>query len=314
MRAVFFGTPAIATPALAALYEVAEIAGVVCQPDRPSGRGLKKGFSPIKQFALARGLEVHQPTRLRDGTLAEWLRQRHVDVALVLAYGRILPKDVLSAPKHGCLNLHASLLPRYRGAAPIQWALSRGETQTGISLMQMDEGLDTGPVYTRRTLEIMPEENAGELTERLSLLAADVVREDLHRVLRGDLPSQPQDDREATLAPPIRAEQQLLDWTDAAISLSNWVRALAPRPGARTSVRGKNLKILKARAVQQTVSDTKGGVRIRPPQDIFVQTGRGSLAVLSGQLEGKRACSARDLINGRVLLQGDLLTRPTLSH
>src|SRR6187402_1711915 len=147
MRAVFFGTPLIAVPALQALTQVAEIVAIVCQPDRPSGRGLKLSAPPVKEAAQALGIDVHQPTKVRTGELATWLREKHADVALVMAYGRILPADVLAAPRRGAMNLHASLLPKLRGAAPINWAIVHGETQTGVSLMQMDEGLDTGPVY-----------------------------------------------------------------------------------------------------------------------------------------------------------------------
>src|ERR1051325_6933549 len=152
MRAVFFGTPLIAVSALRALTQVAEVTAVVCQPDRPSGRGLKLEQPPVKDAALELGLSVHQPTKVRNGELATWLREQRADVALVMAYGRILPADVLAAPRRGAMNLHASLLPRYRGAAPINWVIVRGEAQTGVSLMQMDEGLDTGPVYSRHVL------------------------------------------------------------------------------------------------------------------------------------------------------------------
>jgi len=179
MRAVFFGTPQVAVPALRALTQVAEVTAVVCQPDRPSGRGLKVSAPPIKEAALELGLSVHQPTKVRNGELAQWLRDQRADVALVMAYGRILPSEVLSAPRRGAMNLHASLLPGYRGAAPINWVIVNGEPQSGISLMQMDEGLDTGPVYARHVLGLTETETAGTLAERIATLAAHVVRADL---------------------------------------------------------------------------------------------------------------------------------------
>src|SRR5689334_20250065 len=192
MRAVFFGTPELAVPSLRALSEVSEVVGVVCQPDRPAGRGLELRQPAVKRVALELGLTVYQPEKVRTGELANWLLERDLDVALVLAYGRILPKPVLEAPRRGCVNLHASLLPRYRGAAPIQWAIVRGEQQTGISLMQMDEGLDSGPVYSRHEIGIGPDETGAELAARLSELAAQVVRADLARVVKGELRAEAQ--------------------------------------------------------------------------------------------------------------------------
>src|SRR5450432_2108021 len=181
VRAVFFGTPAIAVPALRALAEVAEIVGVVCQPDRPAGRGLKLQPPAVKTAALELGYAVHQPVKVKTGNLDQWLSDRAPDVALVLAYGRILPSAVLSAPRRGCMNLHASLLPRWRGAAPINWSIMHGDHETGVCLMQMDEGLDTGPVYARRAIAIGDQETAGELAERLAATSAQLVREVLAR-------------------------------------------------------------------------------------------------------------------------------------
>lgn len=185
MRAIFFGTPDIAVPSLEALREVAEVVAVVCQPDRPAGRGLELRAPPVKERALALGFEVVQPEKVKTPEFAAWVEARKADVALVIAYGRILPKAVLEGPRRGCMNLHASLLPRYRGAAPIQWAIVRGETETGVCLMQMDEGMDTGPVFTRRAIPIGRDETAGELGGRLGRLAAELVREDLPRAVAG---------------------------------------------------------------------------------------------------------------------------------
>ena len=163
MRALFFGTPDIAVPALDALCDVAEVVGVVCQPDRPAGRGMKLRAPPVKARALEHGLEVQQPTRIKKGDFPAWIESKQADVALVIAYGRILPARLLDAPRRGCMNLHASLLPKHRGAAPINWAIAGGETKTGISLMQMDEGCDTGPVFSRHAIPIGADETAGEL-------------------------------------------------------------------------------------------------------------------------------------------------------
>src|SRR6188768_1859725 len=243
MRAVFFGTPQIAVPALRALTQVAEVAAVVCQPDRPSGRGLKIAPPPVKEAALELGLSVHQPTKVRTGELAAWLREKAVDVALVMAYGRILPADVLAAPRRGAMNLHASLLPRYRGAAPINWVIVHGETQTGVSLMQMDEGLDTGPVYARHAMDLSDTETAGTLGERMATLAAHVVRADLASAVEGKLMADPQDEALASHAPLIERAHLQVDWSRPALEIARLIRGMAPRPGAFTLLGGKVLRL-----------------------------------------------------------------------
>jgi methionyl-tRNA formyltransferase len=316
VRSVFFGTPAIAVPALRALAEISELVGVVCQPDRPAGRGLTLAEPAIKVAARELGIEAHQPAKVKTGNLHEWLAERRVDVALVLAYGRILPAAVLGAPRAGCLNLHASLLPKYRGAAPINWAIAHGEHETGISLMQMDEGLDTGPVYTKHVLTIGAAENAGELALRLAALAADVVRQDVRRVVAGELTPAAQEHALATHAPPILREHTLIDWRKPAIDIVNLVRAMAPRPGASTRLRGKNLRILAARAlapgaraVPQHDPLPPGEVRVVERNRLWVGAGHGSVELSTAQLEGKKPLSATDLINGRALKDGDVLSR-----
>lgn len=308
MRAVFFGTPAIAVPALRALTQVAEVAAVVCQPDRPAGRGLKLSAPPVKDAARELGIDVHQPTKVRTGELAQWLREKRADVALVMAYGRILPGDVLAAPRRGAMNLHASLLPKYRGAAPINWAIVRGETETGISLMQMDEGLDTGPVYSRHVLAISETETAGSLAERIAALGAEVVRADLARAVEGDLQAEPQDPALASHAPLIEREHLRIDWGRPALDIARLVRGMAPRPGAFTLLGGKSLRVLDARpqAGPMPPGASPGTVSILGKRAL-VATGDGTLELLVAQAEGKKALSAADLINGRVLNEGVLL-------
>jgi len=283
VRAVFFGTPPIAVPSLLALTRVAEVVGVVTQPDRPAGRGLQLHEPAVKVKARELGIPVNQPKKVRTGELSAWLRELAPDVGLVIAYGRILPADVLSAPRLGCLNLHASLLPRYRGAAPIQWSIIEGEKETGISLMQMDEGLDTGPVYSRHVLTLAGDETTGSLTERLADLAAQVVESDLSRVVRGELVAVAQDAGLATHAPPIEREHTLVDWKRSARVIAQQVRGLSPRPGAVTSLGGKQLRLTQA------------------------VPGLAPFELLSAQVEGKRELPARDLVNGRVLVAGRIL-------
>jgi methionyl-tRNA formyltransferase len=303
VRAIFFGTPAIAVPSLHALADVAEIVGVVSQPDRPSGRGLETHPTPIKAAALALGAEVHQPLKVRTGELSAWMRERRADVALVLAYGRILPRDVLDAPRAGCLNLHASLLPKLRGAAPINWAIVRGEAETGISLMRMDEGLDTGPVFSTEKLAIDARETGGTLAEKLANLAAEVVRRDLTRAVSGEIEPTPQDALLATHAPPITRDDCRVDWTKSAADVDRLVRGMAPRPGTFTSVRDKQLSLVEVRPFDEPVDGAPGTVRL-VHKAVRVATGRGSVEIVRAKLEGKREQGGADLVNGRVLVDG----------
>ena len=308
MRAVFFGTPQIAVPALRALTQVAEVAAVVCQPDRPSGRGLKVASPPIKEAALELGLSVHQPTKVRTGELATWLREKNADVALVMAYGRILPADVLAAPRRGAMNLHASLLPRYRGAAPINWVIVNGETQTDISLMQMDEELDTDPVYSRHALDLSETETASTLAERMATLGAHVVRADLAAAVDGKLTAEPQDPALASHAPLIERQHLQVDWGRSAIEIARLVRGMAPRPGAFTLVAGKVLRLHETRvtAGPMAPSALPGTVSVLGKRAL-IATGSGTLELVNAQLEGKKALMTQDLINGRVLSEGLVL-------
>lgn len=305
-RSVFFGTPDFAVPALSALHELTRVVSVVCQPDRRSGRGMKLRAPPVKEAALELGLPVHQPLRVKDGELECWLRELRVDVALVAAYGRILPLGVLAAPARGCLNLHASILPAYRGAAPIQWALLDGQPETGISLMQMDEGMDTGAVYAVRRLAIPEGMNAGELTRALAELAAEVTRDEVMAVLRGELSTTPQDPLLVTLAPPITREQAQIDWSQFNVQIQNQVRAFAPSPGAFTFAGDRRLKLLDVRLGTSGLTGEAGTVRAIG-SSLEVVCGRGTLELLRAQPDGRNAQGARDLLNGRVIEPGQRL-------
>jgi methionyl-tRNA formyltransferase len=308
VRTVFFGTPDIAVPALRALAEVTEVVGVVCQPDRPRGRGLELAEPAVKIAARELGLEVHQPVKVKTGNLDEWVRAQHADLGVVLAYGRILPQAVLDAPRLGFVNLHASLLPAYRGAAPIQWAIIRGETETGISLMQMDAGLDTGPVFLEREIAILPDESAGALSARLAELAATVVREEIPRLFRGELTAVPQEAARATLAPPLVKEHGRVDWRLTGREIKNLTRGLNPRPGAFTTLSGKTVKILTVEPSGAAPTGGTPGTVVRADKSgVFVATGDGAIELLVAQVEGKKPLSGRDLVNGRSLKEGDML-------
>lgn len=263
---------------------------------------------PVKEAALELGLSVHQPTKVRTGELAAWLREKAVDVALVMAYGRILPADVLAAPRRGAMNLHASLLPRYRGAAPINWVIVQGETQTGVSLMQMDEGLDTGPVYARHALDLSDTETAGTLAERIATLAAHVVRADLAAAVEGKLDAEPQDEALASHAPLIERSHLQVDWGRSALEIARLVRGMAPRPGAFTRLGGKVLRLHETRPAPGPIAPgaAPGTVSVLGKRAL-IATGSGTLELLNAQLEGKKALMAQDLINGRVLVEGLIL-------
>jgi len=308
MRTIFFGTPRIAVPALEALAEISQICGVICQPDRPAGRGLGLRAPPVKQRALELGLEVVQPKRLKRGKFPEWMQSQEADVALVMAYGRILPKALLDAPRRGCINLHASILPKYRGAAPISWAIVGGETETGITLMQMDEGCDTGPILGCVKVPIGPDQTAGELADELAALAGQVVRDLLPAAVGGQLEAIPQNDERATPAPLIRKEDGLVSFAEPAPQVHDRVRGMTPWPGAYTFLGGdQRLKLLETKVGEAT------GERAAEPGTIVaidksgarVACGAGTvLLIRRAQVAGRKALTAQQLSTGRTIAVG----------
>ena len=265
---------------------------------------MKRAAPPVKEAALALGLDVYQPVRVRDGELQRWLEARRPDVALVVAYGRILPPPVLGAPTRGCLNLHASVLPEYRGAAPIQWAIAEGRTETGISLMQMDAGMDTGPVFAVRRLPITPETSGGELTRALAELAAAMVGEEFLAAAAGELVAVPQDDARASSAPPITKEHLAIDWARSGADIVNQVRAFSPAPGAFTFSGERRLKVLEARLGAGSSSAPPGVILGTHGAALEVACGGGSVQIWRAGAEGKSPQSGRDLVNGRWLEVG----------
>lgn len=253
IRTVFMGTPAIATPSLEALIadERIDLVGVVAQPDRPKGRSMRRQAPPTKEVALARSLRVLQPESAKDPEFIASIEALEPDVAVVMAYGQILRPRLLAVPKHGCVNIHTSLLPKYRGAAPIQWAVYHGESETGITLIQMDPGMDTGPTIAKETTDIGDRETASELSERLSQIAASLLLEALPRYVAGELALEPQDDRLATMAPKLEKADGHIDWSRDARSIDCQIRAFSDWPGAYADLRRQNeppirIKILSA--------------------------------------------------------------------
>jgi methionyl-tRNA formyltransferase len=302
MRVLFYGTPEFALPTLRTLLARHAVAAVVTQPDRPAGRGQRLQASPVKQLALAQGLPVLQPPRLRDPGWAERLRAFEPDVAVVVAFGQILPRAVLDVPRRGSINVHASLLPRYRGAAPIAWAIIRGERETGITTFRMDEGMDSGPVLLRRAIAIDPGETAGELAERLAPLGAEVLAETLDRL--DALVPVPQEGGAATLAPRLRKDDGGLDWTRPATELAARIRGLNPWPGASTHTPLGRLLIWRARAVPGA---GEPGRLIATGGALGIGCGEGLLEPTEVQPESRRAMSWETFLHGARLEAGALL-------
>ena len=310
MRVVFMGTPQFAVPSLRACFDVGEVVAVVTQPDKPKGRGRELAPPPVKGVAQERGIPVLQPARIRNTGFAEELRAFAPDVCVVAAYGKILPPDVLAVPKHGSVNVHASLLPRWRGAAPIQWALAAGDTRTGVCLMQMEEGLDTGPVISCAEVAIDPRDTSESLHDRLSELGAQLLRRDLPRYVRGELVPAPQPAEGVTLAPMIKKEDGRLDFRRSAVELERRVRAFTPWPGAFAELREEGgptlLKIHRAHAGPSSRLAPPGTL-VSASEGLEVACGEGSLWLEEVQPEGRRRMSAAEFLAGRRLTPGTAL-------
>lgn len=296
------GTPAFAVPCLFALFEVADVELVITQPDKPQGRGLTLTPPPVKELALKRGVRVIQPEKARDGVLERELRALELDFALVVAYGKILPEGVLTAPRLGCLNVHASLLPRWRGAAPIQWAIVSGDKRTGVCLMQMDVGMDTGPVLARRVVDIRENETGGELFERLSQLSGDLVRAEIPRFVAGELTPEPQPSEGVTRARMIEKEDGALDFTHTAQAVHDRARGFHPWPGAFTALADKRIKIHRTRIVAtEGQLGEPGEVLSVGDAGIVVACGKGALRIEELQPEGKKRMDAKAFLAGHPL-------------
>ncbi len=293
MRIVFMGTPDFSVPILQALAAQHEIVAVYSQPPRPAGRGKAERKSPVQQSAEALGLPVRHPVSLRTQSAADDFAQLQCDVAVVVAYGLILPPSILQAPKRGCLNIHASLLPRWRGAAPIHRAILAGDAETGICIMRMDEGLDTGAVLQRQATPIRAEETTADLHDRLSTMGADLILQALDRL--PDLPLQPQSAEGVTYAAKIDKAEARIDWTLPADQVDRQIRGLSPFPGAWTMVADERLKLLRSRLAQGA------GAAGQVLHGMTIACGSGAVEITEAQREGKRPASATDLLRGFAL-------------
>lgn len=300
MRIVFAGTPALSLPVLEALLQMpeAKVVGVVSQPDRKAGRGMRLVPSPVKQAALDADIDVTTPDRLRENeTHLAWLQSKRPDALVVVAFGMLLPKSWLETPKHGAINVHASLLPRWRGAAPIERAILAGDTETGVCIMQMDEGLDTGGIYAEARVPIGPETTTGELRNSLLREGADLLTASLPGIVSGRLLCQPQSEDGVTYASKLKPCERNIDWLQSAGQVDRTVRAFAPVPGARTRLSGKWLKILAGEALASP-SQLKPG-EVRPDAGAMdVGCGEGIYRISSLQPEGKKAMYAKDFLHG----------------
>jgi methionyl-tRNA formyltransferase len=307
-RVAFFGTPEFAVPTLQALVDGPdEVVGVVCQPDRPAGRGQKLQAPPVKQLAEACGLHVAQPVKLKTDEFPAALAAWRPDLAVVAAYGRILPARVLATPHLGCINVHASLLPAYRGAAPIQWAILNGDGETGVTIMRMNERMDEGDILLQRATPIGSDETYGALQTRLAMLGAAALMKALADLHAGTLTATPQDHARATLAPMIRKEQGAIDWHLPAAVIARQVRGFNPWPSAYTMLRDRLLKIHVAHA---EAGGGEAGRVVEVSDRIRVATGDGVLAIETLQLEGRKPLPARDFARGGGLAVGDRLGPP----
>lgn len=310
-KIVFMGTPEFALPTLKALAENYPVVGVVTQPDRRSGRGRHYTAPPVKELAVAEGIEVFQPRRLRDAEAVTELQSWAPDLIVVAAFGQILPPSVLDIPAYGVLNIHPSLLPRWRGASPIQAALLAGDEITGVTVMQLDAGLDTGPIVTQRKVKIRPTENAGELEQRLAVEGANLLLDSLPAYLTGELTPEPQSEVGVTISHRLSKQAAQLDWNQTTRELCNQVRAFAPEPATYTFWEGRRIKIFQVSALTEMEPPTaKPGSVFAAHSKPAVVTGDGSLVLERLQIAGKRPMKGAAFLRGRKNFEGALLAPP----
>lgn len=309
LRIVFCGTPEFAVPSLRRLAERPEfsIEAVITQPDRERGRGRHVSSSPVKEAALEIGMHVYQPETIKSESAQEFLKRVAPDAVVIIAYGQIVPARLLTIPRLGWLNLHASLLPRYRGAAPIHWAIANGETITGLTTMQIDAGMDTGQTLLRREVEIGPEETAPELGARMSAVGSELVAESLLRFDRGEISPAPQDEKNASYAPILKKEDGRIDWSRPAQQIYNRIRGLAPWPGSYSTFRGQTCHLWGRPEPRGAAGEQVTPGEIAPStKEIYLICGEGTfLRLESIQIEGRKKISAREFANGARITPSD---------
>lgn len=308
LRIVFMGTPDFSVPSLQALYDAGyDIAAVISQPDKQRGRGKKVTFSPVKEKALELGLPVLQPDSMRDEMVINTVRTLCPDVIIVIAYGKILPKAILDIPKFGCLNVHGSLLPKYRGAAPIQYAIKNGDAVSGVTIMMLDEGMDTGKILKKAEIFLDPKETTGTLFDKLAVLGADTLLPVL-----ADLPSYEsaaisQEEAEATYTAKITKEEACIDWSQKADDIERLIRTLDPQPGAYTMLGDKRLKIWSAHIVEGQKDAVPGMIIDVSRKYVTIQTGQGALRLLEVQPESRKRMAVAQFLQGNTLTAGQMI-------
>ena len=309
LRTVFMGTPGFAVPSLAALAEAVDVTLVLCNPDRPAGRGRSMASPPVKEEAARRGIPVFQPEKARHPDAVARIAAEAPDLVVVVAYGHILPKSILDIPRFGCINVHASLLPKYRGAAPINWAVARGETVTGVTIMRMDEGMDTGPMLHVREMPIGEEDTAETMFSKLSILGAEALRDALRSLREGTLVATPQDASLATYAPMLKKEHGRIDWRRPAAEVRNLVRGMTPWPSAFALHATKTLKVLSSAVAGGSCAAGEPGEVVALGRDgIAVACGEGVLRLRIVQPEGGKAMDAWAYAQGRRVATGERLS------
>jgi len=307
-RILFMGTSPFACPALTALLErMGQVVGVFTQPDKPQGRGLKVRISAVKALAEKSNLPVYQPEKINQEKSFEGIKALSPDVIVVVAFGQILPKRILDDPRWGCINVHASVLPKYRGSAPINWAITRGEKTTGVTTTLMDAGVDTGDILMQRKIEILPEETAGELHDRLAQLGAETLIETLEQWKKGEIAPRKQNDSDATFAPLLRKEDGLIDWEKPAEMIFNQIRGMDPWPGAYTYLAGKRLKVFRGRLINKDSRKEPGTVLDIRDEGIIVSTGENHLLITEVQLESRKRVASDTFLRGHPIPVGTQL-------
>lgn len=308
MKIIFMGTPDFAAVTLEALIEAGhEVVLAVTQPDKPKGRGKSVQFSAVKSAALAHNIEVYQPKRIREPECAAYLKKYEPDIMVVAAFGQILTEEILTMPRYGCINVHASLLPKYRGAAPIQWAVINGEKTTGVTTMQMDAGIDTGDMLEKTELALAPDETGGSLFDRLARAGAKLCVQTLAHIEDGTVTRTKQDESQATHVGMIKKSMGIIDWKKPAVQIERMIRGLNPWPSAYTSLDGKTLKIWKAEVAEGGDGSQAGTVVLADKRQLAVQTGEGRLFLKEVQLEGKKRMDMEAFVRGYPVEQGKLL-------
>ena len=306
-KIIFLGTPEFAIPSLEGLYEKENVIAVVTQPDKPKGRGLKLSPSPIKTWALSKGLKVLEPLKLKDSQVIETFKSFLPDLIVVCAYGKILPKELLEIPKFGCWNIHASLLPKYRGASPINWAILEGEKETGITIILMDEGLDTGPILLQKKIPILEEDNAITLAKKLSLLGKEAILEAIELHKKGILKPFPQPEEGISYAPILKKEDGFFTFEESAKIIERKTKAFLPWPVAFTYYKNKLLKVFSAKAIPIEHKEKPGTILDINKEGILVATSENAILLKEVQLEGKKKISAYEFACGQRLKAGALL-------